>query len=138
MEKRVWKMIALMLATTLAALVLIVGQTLTATASAPSESIVAQVTSVSQFSDVAQTDYYFQPLQSLAERYGCVAAYQDASFRSERPVVRAELVGMLNACLDRLNELVAGSTVDLVKSDSLDPIRRNLDEISAAIKQVRR
>ena len=33
----------------------------------------AQVTSVSQLSDVQPTDWAFQALQSLVERYGCIA-----------------------------------------------------------------
>ena len=36
---------------------------------------VAQVTSVSQLSDVQPTDWAFQALQSLVERYGCIAGY---------------------------------------------------------------
>lgn len=34
-----------------------------------------QVTSVSQLSDVKATDWAFQALQSLVERYGCIAGY---------------------------------------------------------------
>ena len=34
-----------------------------------------QVTSVSQLSDVQPTDWAFQALQSLVERYGCIAGY---------------------------------------------------------------
>ncbi|NEU76658.1 hypothetical protein PI95_030155, partial [Hassallia byssoidea VB512170] len=34
---------------------------------------IGQVTSVSQFSDVQPTDWAFQALQSLVERYGCIA-----------------------------------------------------------------
>ncbi|MBD1842973.1 hypothetical protein H6F89_06020, partial [Cyanobacteria bacterium FACHB-63] len=36
-----------------------------------------QVTSVSQLSDVRPTDWAFQALQSLVERYGCIAGYPD-------------------------------------------------------------
>lgn len=40
----------------------------------------AQVTSVSQLSDVQPTDWAFQALQSLVERYGCIAGYPDGTF----------------------------------------------------------
>ncbi|MBP0001918.1 MAG: S-layer homology domain-containing protein, partial [Cyanobacteria bacterium SID2] len=40
-----------------------------------------QVTSVSQFSDVQPTDWAFQALQSLVERYGCIAGYPDGTYR---------------------------------------------------------
>lgn len=42
---------------------------------------IAQVTSVSQLSDVQPTDWVFQALQSLVERYGCIAGYPDGTFR---------------------------------------------------------
>jgi len=35
----------------------------------------AQITSVSQLSDVQPTDWAFQALQSLVERYGVIAGY---------------------------------------------------------------
>jgi len=35
----------------------------------------SQVTSVSQLSEVKPTDWAFQALQSLVERYGCIAGY---------------------------------------------------------------
>ncbi|MGF1600433.1 MAG: hypothetical protein ACFCU8_00200, partial [Thermosynechococcaceae cyanobacterium] len=38
-----------------------------------------QVTSVSQLSDVRPTDWAFQALQSLVERYGCIAGYPDGT-----------------------------------------------------------
>jgi hypothetical protein len=37
----------------------------------------SQVTSVSQLSDVRPTDWAFTALQSLVERYGCIAGYPD-------------------------------------------------------------
>ncbi|MGF1604362.1 MAG: porin, partial [Thermosynechococcaceae cyanobacterium] len=40
---------------------------------------VGQVTSVSQLSDVRPTDWAFQALQSLVERYGCIAGYPDGT-----------------------------------------------------------
>ncbi|NJO71736.1 MAG: S-layer homology domain-containing protein, partial [Oscillatoriales cyanobacterium RM1_1_9] len=44
----------------------------------------SQVTSVSQLSDVQPTDWAFQALQSLVERYGCVAGYPDGTFKGNR------------------------------------------------------
>lgn len=38
----------------------------------------AKVTSVSQLSDIQPTDWAFQALQSLVERYGCIAGYPDS------------------------------------------------------------
>ena len=38
-----------------------------------------QVTSVNQFSDVKPTDWAFQALSNLVDRYGCVAGYPNRS-----------------------------------------------------------
>lgn len=61
---------------------------------------IGQVTSVSQLSDVQPTDWAFQALQSLVERYGCIAGYPDGTFRGNRAATRYELAAALNACLD--------------------------------------
>ena len=39
-----------------------------------------QVTSVTQLSDVKPTDWAYQALSSLVERYGCVAGYANGTF----------------------------------------------------------
>jgi len=43
-----------------------------------------QITSVSQLSDVQPTDWAFQALQSLVERYGCIAGYPDGAYHGNR------------------------------------------------------
>ena len=60
----------------------------------------AQVTSVSQLSDVQPTDWAFQALQSLVERYGCIAGYPDGTYRGNQATTRYEFAAGLNACLD--------------------------------------
>jgi hypothetical protein len=64
-----------------------------------------QVTSVSQFSDVQPTEWAYQALSNLVERYGCVAGYPDGIFRGGRPMTRWEAAALLNACLDRITEV---------------------------------
>jgi hypothetical protein len=78
---------------------------------------IAQVTSVSQLSDVQPTDWAFQALQSLVERYGCIAGYPDGTYRGNRAMTRYEFAAGLNACLDRVNELIAAATADLVRRE---------------------
>jgi hypothetical protein len=64
-----------------------------------------QVTSISQFSDVQPTDWAYQALENLVERYGCVAGYPDGTFRGGRAMTRYEAAALLNACLDRVTEV---------------------------------
>ncbi|HYP03361.1 MAG TPA: iron uptake porin, partial [Cyanobium sp.] len=64
-----------------------------------------QVTSINQFSDVKPTDWAFQALSNLIERYGCVAGYPDGTFRGGQAMTRYEAAALLNACLDRITEV---------------------------------
>ena len=64
-----------------------------------------QVTSITQFSDVQPTDWAYQALSSLVERYGCVAGYPNGTFRGGRAMTRWEAAALLNACLDRVTEV---------------------------------
>ncbi|MEH1919717.1 iron uptake porin [Nostoc sp.] len=96
-----------------------------------------QVTSVSQLSDIKPTDWAFQALQSLVERYGVIAGYTDGTFRGDRALTRYEFAAGLNAALDRLNELIATSTTDLVKREDLDTIKKLQEQFSPELAQLR-
>jgi Carbohydrate-selective porin, OprB family/S-layer homology domain len=96
-----------------------------------------QVTSVSQFSDVQPTDWAFQALQSLVERYGCIAGYPNGTYRGNRALTRYEFAAGLNACLDRVNELIATATADLVKKEDLATLQRLQEEFSAELATLR-
>ena len=64
-----------------------------------------QVTSITQFSDVYPTDWAYQALSNLIERYGCVAGYPNGTYRGNRAMTRFEAAALLNACLDRITEV---------------------------------
>ena len=64
-----------------------------------------QVTSISQFSDVKPTDWAYQALSNLIERYGCVAGYPSGTFSGSKAMTRFEAAALLNACLDRVTEV---------------------------------
>ncbi|MGI2907313.1 iron uptake porin [Tolypothrix sp. VBCCA 56010] len=96
-----------------------------------------QVTSVSQFSDVQPTDWAFQALQSLVERYGCIAGYPNGTYRGNRAMTRYEFAAGLNACLDRVNELIATATADLVTKEDLATLQRLQEEFSAELATLR-
>lgn len=64
-----------------------------------------QVTSISQFSDVRPTDWAYQALTNLVERYGCVAGYPDGTFKGGQSMTRFEAAALFNSCLDRVTEV---------------------------------
>jgi Carbohydrate-selective porin, OprB family/S-layer homology domain len=83
---------------------------------------IAQITAVSQLADVQPTDWAFQALQSLVERYGCIVGYPDRSFRGNRGMTRSEFAAGLNACNDRINEQIGA--IDAVKKEDLQTLQR--------------
>ncbi len=64
-----------------------------------------QVTSVTQFSDVQPTDWAYQALSNLVEKYGCVAGYPNGTYKGGQAMTRFEAAALLNACLDRVTEV---------------------------------
>ncbi|MBD2386758.1 iron uptake porin [Cylindrospermum sp. FACHB-282] len=101
------------------------------------EQVMSQVTSVSQLSDVQATDWAFQALQSLVERYGCIAGYPNGTYRGNRALTRYEFAAGLNACLDRVNELIATGTADLVTKEDLTTLQKLQEEFSAELATLR-
>ncbi|WP_242541787.1 iron uptake porin [Leptolyngbya sp. Cla-17] len=96
-----------------------------------------QITSVSQLSDVQPTDWAYGALQSLVERYGCIVGYPDLPFKGNRALTRYEFAAGFNACLDKIQELLAASTVDLAKREDLEPIKRLIEEFTPELALLR-
>ena len=97
----------------------------------------SQVTSVSQLSDVRPTDWAFQALQSLVERYGCIAGYPDGTYRGNRALTRYEFAAGVNACLDQVTKLISSSTSTFVTKDDLAILQRLQEEFAAELATLR-
>ena len=72
-----------------------------------------QITSVSELKDVQPTDWAYEALKSLVERYGCIVGYPNQTFRGvaegtlrDRPLTRWEFAAGLNACVNTLERLL--------------------------------
>jgi Carbohydrate-selective porin, OprB family/S-layer homology domain len=96
-----------------------------------------QVTSISQLSDVLPTDWAFQALQSLVERYGCIAGYPDGTYRGNRAMTRYEFAAGLNACMDRVSELIAEGLANAVTREDLAALERLQQEFAAELATLR-
>ena len=83
-----------------------------------------QVTSVAQFSDVRPSDWAYQALSNLVERYGCVAGYPNGTFKGGQSMTRYEAAALLNSCLDRVSE-------------NTDELQRLLKEFGAELAVLR-
>ncbi|XGV99504.1 MAG: iron uptake porin [Leptolyngbya sp. BL-A-14] len=96
-----------------------------------------QVTSISQLTDVKPTDWAFQALQSMVERYGCLVGYPDRTYRGNRALSRYEFAAGLSACMDRVNELINAGTADLVKREDVLTLQRLQEEFATELATVR-
>lgn len=81
-----------------------------------------QVTSVSELRDVSPTDWAFEALQSLVERYGCIVGYPDATFRGKKALSRWEFAAGLSACMTTIERLIQSNQE--VLSEDLEKIRK--------------
>uniref|UniRef100_A0A7C3KF50 SLH domain-containing protein n=1 Tax=Oscillatoriales cyanobacterium SpSt-418 TaxID=2282169 RepID=A0A7C3KF50_9CYAN len=97
----------------------------------------SQVTAVSQLTDVQPSDWAFQALQSLVERYGCIVGYPDQTYRGNRTLTRFEFAVGLNACLDKIQELIAAATADFVKKEDLEVVKKLQEEFAVELATLR-
>jgi hypothetical protein len=102
--------------------------------SSPSDE--SQITSVSQLSDVRPTDWAFEALKSLIERYDCLVG-SDTKYRGNQALTRYEFAAGLNACLDQVNKLITSSTSDLALKTDLETIGRLTEEFNTELAQLR-
>jgi hypothetical protein len=97
---------------------------------------IGQLNSVSQLSDVNPTDWAFQALQSLVERYGCIAGYPNQTYQGNRALTRYEFAAGLNACLDQINQLITTNTGLLVRKEDLTTLQKLQQEYASELQTV--
>lgn len=84
----------------------------------------ADYVGVDRLSDVQPTNWAFQALQQLIDRYGCLSGYPDGSFRGDRPLSRYEFAASLNHCLDQIQEQIKTATASPILASDLIAIER--------------
>lgn len=98
---------------------------------------ITQITSVSQLSDIKTTDWAFTALQSLVERYGCIAGYPDRTYQGKQAIARYEFASGLNACLDKINEIISAGLADKVSQADLATLKKLQEEFAAELAILR-
>ena len=96
---------------------------------------IEQKTSVSQLSDVQVSDWSFVALQSLIERYVCLAEYPDNTYRDNKSLTRYEFAVQLNACINRINQQLHNQNLQIQSAD-IASIQRLQDEFATALKSL--
>lgn len=94
------------------------------------------VTSVTQLSDVQPNDWAYNSLQSIVERYGCMAGYPDASFRGNRSMSRYEFAAALAACLQTANQMIEKARENYATQEEFEVVRRLHEEFQSELAQL--
>jgi hypothetical protein len=93
---------------------LIVATTVAATATV--SPAVAQVTSVTQLSDVSPSSWSYQAISNLISRYGCIAGYPSGVFKPNQDATRAELAALVSSCLDNITQFYTEADAKLASA----------------------
>ena len=93
-----------------------------------------QVTNVNQLRDVSPTDWAYEALRSLVDRYGCIAGFPNQTYRGYQALSRYEFAAGLNSCLNQIERLIASS--DAVVREDLDTINRLSAEFEAELATI--
>ena len=90
-----------------------------------------QVTNVNQLRDVSPTDWAYEALRSLVDRYGCISGFPNQTYRGNQPLSRYEFAAGLNSCLNQIERLIASGAAD--SSPDIETITRLNQEFEAEL-----
>jgi hypothetical protein len=90
-----------------------------------------QVTNITQLKDVSPTDWSYEALRGLVDRYGCIAGFPDQTFRGNQPLSRYEFAAGLNSCLNQIERLIA--TSETVSAEDLAKLQKLTQEFEAEL-----
>ena len=96
------------------------------------ENNIGQITNVNQLRDVSPTDWAYEALRSLVDRYGCISGFPNQTYRGSQPLSRYEFAAGLNSCLNQIERLIA-STQSSVGQEDIEAINRLSQEFEAEL-----
>ena len=91
----------------------------------------AQITNVSELRDVQPSEWAYEALKSLVERYGCIVGYPDRTFRGNRALSRWEFTAGLNACMNVMERLLQENVA--VLREDVDKLKRLMQEFETEL-----
>ncbi len=94
----------------------------------------SQVTNVNQLRDVSPSDWAYEALRSLVDRYGCIVGYPDQSYKGNKSLSRYEFAAGLNSCLNQIERLIASS--EAVLREDIETINRLIQEFEAELATI--
>jgi len=93
-----------------------------------------QITNVNQLRDVSPTDWAYEALRSLVDRYGCISGFPNQTYRGSQSLSRYEFAAGLNSCLNQIERLIASQ--GSIGQEDLATINRLSQEFEAELASI--
>ena len=91
-------------------------------------SVLAQTPTVESLKDVESTDWAYEALRNLSDRYNCISGFPDNTYQGSQPLTRYQFAAGLNSCLEQIERLVAeGNNVSSQDVATLQRLSRNFE-----------
>ncbi len=94
------------------------------------------LTRVSDLRDVKPTDWAYDALKKLVNRYRCFAGYEDNSFRGDRNITRYEFAAALNICLQKIETIAIEKLPEYFNEESLPQLERLTKEFAQELTAI--
>ena len=94
----------------------------------------SQINNVQQLRDVSPTDWAYEALRSLVDRYSCISGFPNQTYRGSQPLSRYEFAAGLNSCLNQIERLIAST--QSVSSEDIATIQRLSQEFEAELATI--
>jgi len=91
------------------------------------ENYLEQVTDVNQLRDI--DPFWFEALDEMVSKYGCLVGYPDNTYRGERPITRYEMAAALSLCMENIEKFLAEGRNDIQKED-LDSLKTLQEQLA--------
>ncbi|MCC0179062.1 carbohydrate porin [Waterburya agarophytonicola K14] len=91
--------------------------------------LLSQVNSVESLQDVKPTDWSYEALRGLIDRYGCINGFPDFTYRGDQTISRAEFVAGLNSCLNKIENILTNS--DRMPQNDVETVLRLMQEFQS-------
>ena len=94
---------------------------------------IEQVTNANQLRDVSPTDWSYEALRSLSDRYACISGFPDGTYRGNQPITRNEFAAGLNSCFEQIERDINSGASNL---DNLKSVQYERDSPDAQLGQL--
>lgn len=93
---------------------------------------------VAELRDIQPTDWAYQALRDLIDRYGCIAGDPTGRFRGNQALTRYEFAAALNACVDKLNQQLTDLKAERPSREDFDTLQALTNTLRDELQELRR